>query len=152
MAGQENIGKALGLGMVVIIAVAMVIYVAAAAEGGAMAAVADGRGLAERSPGRRPAPARRRRRLAASGAGWSWSSPASTSCIPLYAALRFAGIGAFGSVVGQAGLHRALALSVRLAVITTVLTIVLMLPTAVYVHLRLPSCGGCWRGSRSCRS
>ena len=58
--------------------------------------------------------------------------------LPLWAALRFAGIGAFGSVVSEAGFTSSLALSVRLAVITTVLTIALILPTAVYVHLRLP--------------
>src|SRR5215469_12984308 len=40
--------------------------------------------------------------------------------LPLWAALRFAGISAFGSVI------------------TTLVTIALMLPTAVYVHLRLP--------------
>jgi len=59
--------------------------------------------------------------------------------IPLWAALRFAGIKALGSVVTQAGFGDALWLSVRLAVVTTVITIVLMLPTAVYVHLRLPA-------------
>jgi putative spermidine/putrescine transport system permease protein len=58
--------------------------------------------------------------------------------IPLYAALRFAGLKAFPSVLHQAGFADALILSVRLAVITTVLTIVLMVPTVVYVHLRLP--------------
>jgi len=59
--------------------------------------------------------------------------------IPLWAALRFAGIKALGSVVTQAGFGDALWLSVRLAVVTTIITIVLMLPTAVYVHLRLPA-------------
>jgi putative spermidine/putrescine transport system permease protein len=58
--------------------------------------------------------------------------------IPLIAAFRFSGIKAFGSVVSQSGFTAALGLSARLAVITTVITIVLMLPTAVYVHLRLP--------------
>ena len=58
--------------------------------------------------------------------------------IPLYAALRFAGLKAFPSVLHQAGFTDALLLSVRLAAITTVLTIVLMVPTVVYVHLRLP--------------
>jgi putative spermidine/putrescine transport system permease protein len=58
--------------------------------------------------------------------------------IPLWAALRFAGISAFGSVISQSGFTSSLALSVRLAVITTVITLVLMLPTAVYIHLRLP--------------
>ena len=58
--------------------------------------------------------------------------------IPLWAALRFAGISAFGSVVNRDGFTSSLGLSVRLAVVTTVITIVLMLPTTVYVHLRLP--------------
>jgi putative spermidine/putrescine transport system permease protein len=58
--------------------------------------------------------------------------------IPLYAALKFAGWGSFGSVVHQSGFGDSLWLSVRLAIITTVITLVLMLPTAVYVHLRLP--------------
>jgi putative spermidine/putrescine transport system permease protein len=58
--------------------------------------------------------------------------------LPLGAALRFAGIGAFGSVISEPGFTSSLALSVRLAVITTLVTIALMLPTTVYVHLRLP--------------
>jgi putative spermidine/putrescine transport system permease protein len=58
--------------------------------------------------------------------------------IPLILALRFAGIKAFGSVISQSGFTSSLGLSVRLAVITTLITIALMLPTAVYVHLRLP--------------
>jgi putative spermidine/putrescine transport system permease protein len=58
--------------------------------------------------------------------------------IPLLVALRFAGISAFGSVVSQSGFTSSLGLSVRLAIITTLVTIALILPTAVYVHLRLP--------------
>jgi putative spermidine/putrescine transport system permease protein len=58
--------------------------------------------------------------------------------IPLWSALRFAGISAFGSVIGFAGFGSSLWLSVKLAIITTLITIALMLPTAVYVHLRLP--------------
>ena len=58
--------------------------------------------------------------------------------IPLYAAVRFAGWGSFGSVIHQPGFASSLGLSVRLAAITTVITLALMLPTAVYVHLRLP--------------
>jgi putative spermidine/putrescine transport system permease protein len=72
---------------------------------------------------------------------WRWVVLLVTAAyflIPLWAALRFAGIGAFGAVVGEAGFTSSLALSVRLAVITTLLTIALILPTAVYVHLRLP--------------
>ena len=58
--------------------------------------------------------------------------------IPLYAALRFAGLKAFTQVVGYTGFTSAIGLSLRLAVITTILTLVLMVPTTVYVHLRLP--------------
>jgi putative spermidine/putrescine transport system permease protein len=58
--------------------------------------------------------------------------------VPLWSALRFAGISAFGSVIGYAGFASSLWLSVKLAIITTLITIGLMLPTAVYVHLRLP--------------
>jgi putative spermidine/putrescine transport system permease protein len=58
--------------------------------------------------------------------------------VPLFAALRFAGIGAFGSVISEPGFTSSLGLSVRLGIVTTVITIALMLPTAVYVHLRLP--------------
>jgi putative spermidine/putrescine transport system permease protein len=58
--------------------------------------------------------------------------------LPLAVAFRFAGIKAFGSVIGEDGFTSSLGLSVRLAIVTTVITIVLMLPTTVYVHLRLP--------------
>jgi putative spermidine/putrescine transport system permease protein len=58
--------------------------------------------------------------------------------VPLLVAFRFAGIKSFGSVISQSGFTSSLGLSVRLAVVTTVITIVLMLPTTVYVHLRLP--------------
>ena len=58
--------------------------------------------------------------------------------IPLWSALRFAGIKSFGSVISEDGFTSSLDLSVRLAVVTTVITIALMLPTTVYVHLRLP--------------
>ena len=58
--------------------------------------------------------------------------------IPLWAALRFAGIKALGSVVTQPGFGDAIWLSIRLAILTTIITLALMLPTAVYVHLRLP--------------
>ena len=57
---------------------------------------------------------------------------------PLISALRFSGIKAFGSVISQSGFTSALGLSARLAVITTLITIALMLPSTVYVHLRLP--------------
>ena len=58
--------------------------------------------------------------------------------LPLYAAIRFAGLKAFGAVVTQPGFGSALWLSVRLAVVTWAITMLLMIPTTVYVHLRLP--------------
>jgi putative spermidine/putrescine transport system permease protein len=58
--------------------------------------------------------------------------------IPLFAAFKFAGGKAFTQVFGQAGFSDAFLLSLRLALITTVITLVLLVPTTVYVHLRLP--------------
>jgi len=58
--------------------------------------------------------------------------------IPLYAGLQFAGLKAFTQVTSYPQFGSAFVLSLRLAAIATVLTLVLMVPTAVYVHLRLP--------------
>jgi putative spermidine/putrescine transport system permease protein len=67
--------------------------------------------------------------------------------VPLYAALRFAlettaGTGWtfqwFRSIPSEQGFSSAFELSLRLALVTTVITLVLMVPTAVYVHLRYP--------------
>jgi putative spermidine/putrescine transport system permease protein len=87
------------------------------------------------------APTRRRRSSAWNGTVWRWVVlliAAVYFLLPLIVAFRFAGIKAFGSVIGEDGFTSSLGLSVRLAIITTVITIVLMLPTTVYVHLRLP--------------
>jgi putative spermidine/putrescine transport system permease protein len=81
---------------------------------------------------------RRRRPLP----GWRWAVLLLTAVyflVPLWGALRFAGVSAFGGVLGQPGFAAALWLSARLAVVTTVITLVLIVPTAVYVHLRLPA-------------
>jgi len=59
--------------------------------------------------------------------------------LPLYAALRFAGLHAFGTVFVQPGFWPSLWLSARLAAMTVLITLALMVPTAVYVHLRLPA-------------
>ncbi len=85
------------------------------------------------------APPRPRRRR--SVPVWRWVILLLTAVyflIPLYAALRFAGIASFGDVVHQTGFSDALILSLKVAVITTVLTMALMVPTTIYVHLRLP--------------
>ena len=72
---------------------------------------------------------------------WRWLvllAAAAYFFIPLLAAARFAGLQAMVGFVRQDGFGPAFGLSVRLAVLTTVITLALMLPTTVYVHLRLP--------------
>jgi len=59
--------------------------------------------------------------------------------LPLYAALRFAGLKAFGTVFTSPGFVPALWLSVRLAAVTWIVSMALMIPTTVYVHLRMPA-------------
>jgi putative spermidine/putrescine transport system permease protein len=88
-----------------------------------------------------PAPAARRAARKRSFPVWRWAIlliAAVYFLIPLYAALRFAGLKAFTQVVGYTGFSSAIGLSLRLAVVTTILTLVLMVPTTIYVHLRLP--------------
>jgi putative spermidine/putrescine transport system permease protein len=58
--------------------------------------------------------------------------------VPLYAAIRFAGLHAFGAVFTQAGFGSSLWISVQLGIMTWIITMVLMVPTTIYVHLRLP--------------
>ncbi len=102
-----------------------------------MAAVAS----SEQRPGSQvPAP----RRPAARRGGvpvWRWVIlliAAAYFLIPLYSALRFAGFRAFTQVTSYPSFGSAFLLSLRLALIATVLTLVLMVPTTVYVYLRLP--------------
>lgn len=63
--------------------------------------------------------------------------------VPFYAAFAFAisgpdGVGAFTGITSRLGFLDAFSLSLTLAVVTTVITLVLMVPTAIWVHLRLP--------------
>jgi putative spermidine/putrescine transport system permease protein len=58
--------------------------------------------------------------------------------LPLVAALRFAGLRAFGTVFTQPGFGASLWVSVQLGIMTWAITMVLMVPTTIYVHLRLP--------------
>ena len=58
--------------------------------------------------------------------------------LPLYAALRFAGLKAFGSVFTQPGFGAALWTSIQISAMTWIITMALMVPTTIYVHLRLP--------------
>jgi putative spermidine/putrescine transport system permease protein len=57
---------------------------------------------------------------------------------PLATAQRFAGFASFSSVYTQAGFAASLWLSAQLAIMTTLITLAIMVPTAIYVHLRLP--------------
>ena len=59
--------------------------------------------------------------------------------LPLYAAIRFAGVKAFGSVFTQPGFGSSLWTSVQIAAMTWAITMALMVPTTIYVHLRLPA-------------
>jgi putative spermidine/putrescine transport system permease protein len=66
--------------------------------------------------------------------------------LPLYAALRFAlednlghlTFAAFAAIPHATGFLGALFLSLRLAAVTMAITLVLMVPTTIYVHLRYP--------------
>jgi putative spermidine/putrescine transport system permease protein len=91
------------------------------------------------APAPAPAPAAARRR--GSFPAWRWAILLVAGVyflLPLYAAMRFAGFSAFGAVVTQPGFGSALWLSVKLAAVTWAITMLLMIPTIVYVHLRLP--------------
>ncbi len=67
--------------------------------------------------------------------------------VPFLSALRFAlqtdtgsySFAAFTAIPSTQGFPDAFGLSIRLALVTTVLTLLLMVPTAVYVHLRAPA-------------
>lgn len=59
--------------------------------------------------------------------------------LPLYAAIRFAGVKAFGSVFTQPGFGSSLWVSIQISAMTWAITMALMVPTTIYVHLRLPA-------------
>jgi putative spermidine/putrescine transport system permease protein len=59
--------------------------------------------------------------------------------LPLYSGFKFAGLHAFDQMLHEKnGFSSSIVLSLKLAAATTVLMLVLMVPTTVYVHLRLP--------------
>jgi putative spermidine/putrescine transport system permease protein len=102
-----------------------------------MAAVAS----VEQAGAQAPAPTTRSAAGRRSFPVWRWAIlliAGGYFLIPLYAAVRFAGWRAFPAVLHQPGFASSIGLSLHLAVITTILTLVLMVPTIVYVHLRLP--------------
>jgi putative spermidine/putrescine transport system permease protein len=87
-------------------------------------------------------PAVVRRRVRTRPAVWRWvvlTGAGIFFLLPLYSALKFAGLHAFDEMIHEGnGFYPALFLSIRLAIATTILELVLMVPTTVYVHLRLP--------------
>ena len=66
--------------------------------------------------------------------------------IPIYAALKFSlqnidgkfSLSPITAIPSQPGLGAAFFLSVRLAIVTMVITMLLMVPTVIYVHLKMP--------------
>ncbi len=94
----------------------------------------------ERTPA--PAPAAPRPRRRGQVPVWRWVILLIAGLyflLPLYAALRFAGVKAFGTVFTSPGFVPALWLSLRLAAVTWIISMVLMIPTTVYEHLRMPA-------------
>jgi putative spermidine/putrescine transport system permease protein len=91
---------------------------------------------------RTPAPAAARPRRRGQAPVWRWVILVIAGLyflLPLFAALRFAGLKAFGTVFTSPGFVPALWLSVRLAAVTWIVSMALMIPTTVYVHLRMPA-------------
>jgi putative spermidine/putrescine transport system permease protein len=108
-------------------------------------AVAD---VAAPAPVRVPGPRSRRPRRSGAWARWIVLLLfGAYFLIPLYAAVSFAvstptgGVSfeAFGGLASQQGFSDAFGLSLSLALVTTVITLALMVPTAIYVHLRVPA-------------
>jgi putative spermidine/putrescine transport system permease protein len=86
-----------------------------------------------------PPPAARSRRRSFSA--WRWVVLLVAGVyflLPLYAALRFAGLSGFKDVFTTPGFGSSLWLSIRLAAVTWIVTMLLMIPTTVYVHQRMP--------------
>jgi putative spermidine/putrescine transport system permease protein len=92
-------------------------------------------------PAQAPAPAAAQRPRRGSFPAWRWVILLVAGVyflLPLFAALRFAGLKGFGDVFTTPGFIPSLWLSVRLAAVTWLITMVLMVPTTIYVHLRMP--------------
>jgi putative spermidine/putrescine transport system permease protein len=88
-----------------------------------------------------PAAAPRRPRARRQPAIWRWAVlliAGAYFILPLATAQRFAGASSFTSVFTQPGFAAALWLSAQLAIMTTLITLAIMVPTTIYVHLRLP--------------
>ena len=87
------------------------------------------------------APLTRFRRPPRDGGTWRWVTLLIAGVYfiaPLATAQRFAGFSSFSSIFTQQGFGAALWLSAQLAIVTTIITLAIMVPTTIYVHLRLP--------------
>lgn len=88
-----------------------------------------------------PDNSKKRRRPRGRSSVWRWVVllvAAVYFIVPLYAALRFAGLSGFKDVFTTPGFGSSLWLSIRLAAVTWIVSMLLMIPTTVYVHLRMP--------------
>jgi len=88
-----------------------------------------------------PEHSKKRRRLQGQSSVWRWVVMIIAGVyflVPLYAALRFAGLSGFKDVFTTPGFGSSLWLSIRLAAVTWIVSMLLMIPTTVYVHLRMP--------------
>ena len=88
-----------------------------------------------------PAHSKKRRRPQGQSSVWRWVVMIIAGIyflVPLYAALRFAGLSGFKDVFTTPGFGSSLWLSIRLAAVTWIVSMLLMIPTTVYVHLRMP--------------
>lgn len=94
-------------------------------------------------------PPRAAARRRGGGGLWRWVLLAVVGlyfAVPFLSALRYAlltdtgsySFSAFAAIPGTEGFGDAFGLSLRLALVTTVITLVLMVPTAIYVHLQPP--------------
>ena len=90
--------------------------------------------------------ARRRRRRPTVGRWLVLLVAAGYFIVPLWSAVRFtlrapgsgSALSAYTSIPSLPGFSHAIGLSLRLALITTVLVLAILVPTSVYLHLRLP--------------
>jgi putative spermidine/putrescine transport system permease protein len=88
-----------------------------------------------------PDNSKKRRRPRGQSSVWRWVVMIIAGVyflVPLYAALRFAGLSGFKDVFTTPGFGSSLWLSIRLAAVTWIVSMLLMIPTTVYVHLRMP--------------
>ena len=145
LSGQENVGKALGFGMVDRHRGGHGLLRDPAAEGVEVVAVVRrcGAGAGTRTRSARPGARPHDRGAAGSSSCCSGRTSSSRSTPGILFAVtperRCFSLDAFTGLVSAVGFTDAFGLSLSLALVTTVITLALMVPTAIYVHLRLPA-------------